>query len=192
MKKMLFSIKGILTAISAMLVLIVGLIASYEKAPPADLSFAAIPGNEVQGNLFVVGGSKNHYYGEGMSATTSNVCSFRAPNATSTVVSAAAQTTMTAANNVGSTIHKLKISLGATTWATSTALLAGESVAIGKGLAVVATTTPTTAAGAVVTDQYLINRLVPPNFYVNFGIEGTSSPASGGFKGNCRLHLLEL
>ena len=89
---MLFSIKGILTVMSAMLVLIVSLIASYTTAPPADISLSAIPGNEISGNEFIIGGasliSEKQAFNNVASTT---LCSFRLPNATTTLIKASAK-----------------------------------------------------------------------------------------------------
>ena len=186
--QILGSVKGILASIALLLTVLAGAFTGgYLTSEPAEPSFGAIPGNEVQGNQFIVGGARTYQYGTAMTATTTSVCSFQTPGATTTLVSATAATTMIKAN--GSTIHKLGIHIGANNWA-STTRIAGESITAGNNAAVTATTTWLTSAGAPVTTSYLYNKLLAPNSYINFQIEGTSSPTTGGLRGACAAILL--
>ena len=205
MKKMLFSIKGILTAISAMLVLIVSLIASYETAPPADISLGAIPGNEVNGNIFIVGGLDKAYFRTGFSAASSTMCGFRNPfQATSSIQSYSVQITrgVLGANSFDIATSSVR---GATS---SPALMAAVQVATlvtdsYSGVPNSATTTLINGDGGEVLAGLkrsangtagVSNYILGPNEYVNF--ELATSTNTGSFAtpmlGSCTLELKRL
>lgn len=182
---MLFSIKGILTAMSAMLVLIVSLIASYETAPPADLSLGAIPGSTVQGPEFTVGGLNEYSYSQFFIATSTSVCSIRTPSATTTLADTAMRST--GAGN-GSTITDALISVAANTWASTTKIAAVE-VSAGNQAFVRATSS---ARDTIAGDRYALGGFIAPDSYVNFAVIGTSSAATTGVvagAGDCYLKL---
>lgn len=183
MKKMLFSIKGILTAMSAMLVLIVSLIASYETAPPADISLGANSGN--MGPERTVDGLTEFSYSAFFVATSTSVCSIRTPSATTTLVDAVLRST--GAGN-GSTITDALIAVAANTGA-STTKIAGVEVSAGNQAFVRASSTAIdTVAGA----RYALGGFIAPDSYVNFAVIGTSSAATTGVvagAGDCYLKL---
>lgn len=172
--------KLMLVAVGVILAGIAGLIGSYKNAPPADYAIGAIPGNEVQGNEFVIGGLSTYYYRQAMSATSTNACSIRTPNATTTFVGASMATQMT--NLVGSTITRLFISTATNNWA-STTVLAANTITAARNGDLNATSTNGTAQ--------LTDNLVPPNTYVNFATIGTST-ADIGLRGVCNLQLRQL
>lgn len=91
MKKMFESgiLKVLLGIVGVISALVVVLGAGYLKAPPADLSLGAIPGNEVQGDVLIVGGLEKAYVRRAFTATSSVLCSIRNPffGATSTIES---------------------------------------------------------------------------------------------------------
>src|SRR3990167_622794 len=167
-KVIITALLGILAGFAALL----GSFGGSYVAAPSETSFGAIPGSDIPSEQWSAGGVQRYSFQRQMIATTSNVCSIKTPNATTTFKTANAGTRMTVANEVGSTITKLGIFLGANNFATTT-LIAQESQGAGNNIEVSATTTWTTAAGAVINAPHLLNKLIPPNSFVNFGIQGT-------------------
>lgn len=186
MKKMLFSLKGILAAVAGMLVVIAGLIGSYQSAPPADISFGAIPGSEVNSPTFTVNGVPHRYYHAAMMSTSTNVCTFLSPSATTTLVSARARFTMSDSDKKGSTMTDLIFTRASDNWA-STTKITGVAFTAGNNAELVATTTSHTPSGtALLTDN-----IVKPNSYLKFAVIGTSTTGVYNIKGLCDVVLGE-
>src|SRR3990167_2973501 len=171
---------GVLTVLITLGALVASFGGSYISAP-SELTLGAIPGNEVQGNQFIIGGVKHYSFHYAMVATSSNVCTILTPSATTTFVNANAGTRMNTKNLVASIVSRLSIAVGANNWATTTEL---GTVPINTGqngeISVLASTT---AANA-----YRVN-LIAPNSYVNFGVQGTSTN-NIGLAGFCNLNLV--
>ena len=172
---MLFSIKGILTAISAMLVLIVSLIASYETAPPADISLGAIPGIEISGNEFIIGGasliSEKQIFNNRASTT---LCSFKLPNATTTPIAISAKLT----GNSGGT--ELLIGTSATSTTGLENIFARRVGAAGFTGDLIATSTP-----ALFSDTEF--GTFSPNARINIGLTSATTAT-----GTCAVLLQAL
>ena len=177
--------KAIYSILAAMVVLVGGYIASYKTAPPAENVIGAVSGNEIQGNEFVLGGVHNWQYSDFMHATTSNPCTFKTPNATTTFVRATAGTRMTAGNLLSSTITKLAIATGPTSFSTTTELgYVNMAAAKNAELAVFGTTATTSGTP---TSAFLL----PPNTYVNVSVIGTTTLGIG-LAGVCTATLQSL
>lgn len=160
---------GILSAIVVALGVIAGLLGTFTgslvTAPPADVSLGAIPGNEVQGNEFIIGNSKLIVEKKEFSNVASTtLCSFRLPTATSTLVSASVKL---AGNSNGT---DLIMARGTDTNAQTT-VLARRGGAAGFTGDLVATSTPNLLTSANWGT-------LPANQYINVGL--TSATAATG------------
>ena len=95
LEQILVNLKAILVSISLILAGLIGAYTGgYLTSEPADVSLGAIPGNEVQGNVLIVGGLDKGYFRESFSVASSTICSFRNPfAATSTIESFSVQVT---------------------------------------------------------------------------------------------------
>lgn len=180
---MIASWKAIYVTLVAIVALVGSLIVSFEKTPPAEVSFGAIPGNEVQGNEFIIGGVKHYAYHQVMVATSSNACSIKTPVATTTFESANIGTRMSTHDVVSSTITLVGIALGTNTWATTT-VLNTQAVVAGQNAETAASTTDITGAA-----NHLKRNLLPPNTYINFFTVGTST-TNIGLAGVCNASLI--
>mgnify|MGYP001609405071 CR=1 FL=1 len=216
MKKMLFSIKGILGAMAALLVVISGLVASYKTAPPADISLGAIPGNEVNGDTFIIGGLDLAKNEQALTATSSALCAFQNPfAATTTIQGVSIQVTR---GVLGA--NTLDISTSSTRVGSSTpALVFARSVASLSAASIVwqpnsATSTPGATAGqndpigrgvlsGIVQATGESNYVLGPNAWLTVRL-ATSSAETGGssdgvsgsfaspFQGSCTFELKKL
>lgn len=184
--------KAVYSTLTAIVLLVGGLIVSYEKTPPADYVVGAIPGNSVDGNEFVVGGVTHYSFHQTMVGSSTSACSIRTPNATTTFVAANMATRITTTNLANATVKRIGIAIGGNTSASTTEL---GFLNFGAGqngeLTVTATTTGRTndRDGGKVVSVGSAN-LVPPNSYINFYTEGTSTPTVIGLAGVCNAYLI--
>lgn len=140
-----------------------------------DTNFGSIPGNEVQGNVFVVGGVSNYSFSQGMNQGTSTVCSIKSPSATTTAVNGGIS--LNIANSPAyATSYVIGTSL--TRNATTTTLAALD---VGSSLkkTIVATTTFT----------QLTDGVVPPNTWFNFNSSTSTATGANQATGVCNVRL---
>lgn len=138
----------------------------------------AIPGNEVQGSEFTIGGVKTHYLvseaGGPVASTTP--CTIRSPNATTSILSWTLQFNSNVATTSAGRVYILTVATSTTRNATTSAIFQQRiSDAREVNLAVYSTST----VNQNVSSSYLL----PPNTFVNVGISGRDEATRPG--GSC-------
>ena len=129
MKKMnLFSLKAILGAMAAMLIVIAGIIASYKTAPPADLAIGAVSGDEVQGDEFTIGGATLFSHKLGLNKSTTTVCAIKSPDKPAKLLVAGVNVTTSTTS-----VSTWTFARAATAYATTSSLGTFDLVASGTG-----------------------------------------------------------
>jgi len=123
-----------------------------------DQSFGSIPGDEINSPLLTVNGVKQyHFYRAFSNTSTSTVCSFKTPNASTSPRFVSARLT----GNTGGTA--LVIGKAANDFATTTALATASGQAGNRWNA---------QATSTLTDgTTLIDNVIPPNSYINVSLE---------------------
>lgn len=150
---------------------------SVQPAPvnQNEQNYGSIPGNEVQGNVFVVGGVTNYSFFQAMSVGTSTVCHIKSPTATTTLINGG-----TSLNIAGAAIYATSYVIGSSlTQNATTTALATMDVAASIKKTIVATTTLTA----------LTDGVVPPNTWFNYNLSTSTATGANQATGSCVLRL---
>lgn len=160
--------KKIIVGVIAVLLVVIGIVANQPlvvNVPPAEVqiiesngdNYGAMPGDTLPGPMFSVAGVEKYYHSRKFNnLSTSTLCSFKSPNATTSLELAYASIK----GNSGGTI--LHIARGATNWATTTELATFTATA-GSAMDLKATTTDDTLAATY--------GFVAPNSWINIQLE---------------------
>lgn len=144
-----------------------------------DGTFAAFPGPELDSPFLSVNGLRTHYYSSGLSQTSTTVCSFRTPAATSTLVHASLQI------RTGTTTD-LFWEIGKATTGTATTTSLGVFTNAGIEMTMLASTT-------VISDLANSRTVFAPRDFLNFkyGTVGSESGSTNVLVGSCRAEFIE-
>ena len=186
MKKMfnLIGWKAVYGTLIAIVALVGSLIVSYEKTPPAEVSFGALSGPDIQSPYIGVGGLRYWSSKVPMIAGTSTPCTIFAPRASSTLIYAGWDLSVPANTVTGTMgIHK-----GITaTNATDTFTLSMTSVTINRSAMGHATTTE--LASQDQSDKWDFDG--KPNDKILFDWKGTTTATGLSSPGSCSALFLE-
>ena len=169
------SIGQVAIGVVAVIGLVLGYL-GYTKNSDVTQPVGSIPGNEVQGNSFTVGGLTYYAFYSGMSSA-STTCSFR-PVASSTLVRATAHVT-----NAQGGGFDLQFGKSNSVMATTTSLGYQSAVAAFETPTVLASSTPVNG-GDTITQYFNAGQ------YLNIKIGSTS--VSSGFRGTCSALFLAI
>ena len=140
---------------------IINVAPAVNLTPNSQDNFGAVSGNEIQGRDLIVGGVVESFYSCRFNNTsTTSPCSFKTPNATTTVLSLGAAL----AGNTGT--KNVYIAKAATNWATTTNLM---TLSIGQANGLLEG-----QATSTLLNNTLLDNVLPPNVYVNLGLDGVT------------------
>ena len=147
--------------------------------PAPSPPLGAFPGPNISSPYLSVSGVVKWYYDSAFSMSTSSVCSFKTPGATTTLLVASGQV------NVGSTSpFQLQISKGAFVTASTTELATMSLSSLARGTLVAV------AKDAATGDE---NSTFAPNSWLTFKLGGVSAASanSTGISGRCKAEFIE-
>lgn len=188
MKKMqyLLTWKAIYTTLTAIVLLVGGLIVSLEKTPPAEFALGALAGPDIPSPYLKWGGVAFWPYQKSVATATTTLCTFTSPAATSTL--SHASITLTTASTTAEVA--VDVTKGAASGAT------GSSTAVFLDARIPASQGGTFYANPVsdLTEQGVSERAVfAPNTNLNFVMTNETDGNGAGVVavGSCQANFIQ-
>lgn len=163
---------NIIVGAVAGIALVLAVIALYRTPTNVFQSLGVNPGNDINSPYQCINGVCSWYYSSALRPNVVNLCSFKTPNATTTVKVLGFRVL----NTTGANVFEIGQSSDSTATTTRLAYLA-----VGTGLFGDVASTTVEMAGQPIS----------PNTYVNFNL-ATGTPGTVSLKGKCNLVLTEL